>query len=117
MPRNNRLPTYESLLEFQEVYLRAVALAWNDVRFKSAFLAAPKTALQDYFGYICPWNVALEVREPNVAGEGWDAHTKKWNLPRTRITFGLPTAPQIEEQLVAFAAYNDAGPTYLFTCC
>ena len=117
MPRNNRLPTYESLLEFQEVYLRAVALAWSDPVFKAALLADADQALQDYFGYTCLWNVDLEVTEASGPGVGWDARHKTWNLPPIRTTFGLPVAPRIEEQLVAFAAYNDAGPTYLFTCC
>jgi hypothetical protein len=61
--------------------------------------------------------VDLEVTEAIGPGMGWDAHHKTWNLPPIRTTIGLPVAPKIEEQLVAFAAYNDAGPTYLFTCC
>jgi len=117
MPRNNELPSYESLLEYQEVYLRAVALSWSDPEFKKNFLADPRKTMEDYFGYSCPWNVTIRVTEPTESKYGWDPATKKWALPRMKATFGLPVAPQIEEQLIAFAAYNDAGPTYLFTCC
>jgi ribosomally synthesized peptide (two-chain TOMM family) len=116
MPRNNELPSYESLLEYQEVYLRAVALAWSDPTFKQDFLTDPRTAMENYFGYSCPWNVTIKVSEPPANnGFGWNG--KKWRLPRIKATFGLPIAPTIEEQPIAFAAYNDAGPTYLFTCC
>lgn len=117
MPRNNELPSYESLLEFQEVYLRAVALSWSDKAFKKNFLEDPAGSLQNYFGYSVPWNVDLKVVEPQGPEFGWNPQSKSWTLPRMKATFGLPIAPKIEEQLVAFAAYNDAGPTYLFTCC
>lgn len=117
MPRNNELPSYETLLEFQEVYLRAVALAWSDPKFKAQLLADPDQALRDNFGYICPWNVDLSVMEAKGPGDGWDPVAKRWKLPLLRTTFGVPKAPPFDEQLVAFAAYNDAGPTYLFTCC
>ena len=116
MPRDNRLPSQDTLLEFQEVYLRAIALAWKDADFKAALLDNPDAALADYFAYRCPWNLVLKVREA-AAGEGWDDQTQSWHLPPIKTTFGLPKAPDIDEQLVAFAAYNDAGPTYLFTCC
>jgi len=117
MPRNNELPSYESLLEYQEVYLRAIALAWSDKAFKKDFLADPRSAMEMYFGYACPWNVTIKVSEPTGPEFGWKPKEKRWVLPRIRATFGLPIAPKVEEQLVAFAAYNDAGPTYLFTCC
>jgi ribosomally synthesized peptide (two-chain TOMM family) len=117
MPRDNRLPSYDSLLEFQEVYLRAVALSWKDAEFKQALLDDPAQALADYFAYRCPWNLTLKVKEPDAAPYGWHAKIKRWDLPPVKSSFGLPKAPQPDEQLVAFAAYNDAGPTYLFTCC
>jgi ribosomally synthesized peptide (two-chain TOMM family) len=117
MPRNNQLPNYESLLEFQEVYLRAVALAWTDAKFKAQLLDDPYRAFRDTFSYILPWNVELRIFEPIDPKQGWNPKARQWNLPLMRTTFGLPAAPAFEEQLVAFAAYNDAGPAYLFTCC
>lgn len=116
MTYDNRVPAYESLLEFQEVYLRAIALSWKDEKFKDALKTDTKLALERYFGYKCPWNINIKVSE---AGEnhGWEPDRKKWNLPKNTITFGVPTKPNYDEQAVALAAYNDAGPTFLFSCC
>jgi len=34
------------------------------------------------------------------------------------MTFGVPVRPKVsDEESIALAAYNDAGPCYLFTCC
>jgi ribosomally synthesized peptide (two-chain TOMM family) len=117
MPQDNRLPSFESILEFQEVYLRAIALSWTDATFKQALLEDTALALARYFGYKCPWNVKLRVREPAGPEYGWNPTAKAWCLPPSKSSFSIPVAPAVAEQPVAFAAYNDAGPTYLFTCC
>jgi ribosomally synthesized peptide (two-chain TOMM family) len=116
MSFTNSLPTQESLLEFQEVYLRAIALAWRDETFKEALQTDALLALQHYFAYKCPWSINLEVVSPG-AEYGWDSQKKCWNLPRNGMTFGVPVKPQLDEECIALAAYNDAGPTYLFSCC
>ena len=117
MSRNNTLPSYEDLLEFQEVYLRAVALAWSDHKFKEQFLKDPRSAMADTFSYMLPWNVDFRVKEANSHEHRWHPQRREWTLPRSKISFGVPKKPEFEVQLVAFAAYNDAGPNYLFTCC
>lgn len=118
MPRNNELPSYQTLLKFQEVYLRAIALAWSDDTFKKQLLENAEKTFQDYFGYICPWNVALSVVEPYPTGSyKWNSDLMCWNLPKNSIGIGIPKKPDEDNQPVALAAYNDAGPTYLFTCC
>jgi ribosomally synthesized peptide (two-chain TOMM family) len=122
MPFNNQLPTYESLLQFQEVYLQAVALSWKDEEFKRQFTAQPELALQHYLGYKCPWNLTLKVTEVAGGGSdnyGWNTKVKDgWHLPDNSLTFGIPVVPEVNDEVcVALAAYNDAGPTYLFTCC
>ena len=78
MPYDNRLPSYETLLEFQEVYLRAIALSWRDDEFKVALLENSEDALERYFGYKCPWNVKVTVRgpDPEEAATGWHPATK-----------------------------------------
>ncbi|NHZ89912.1 hypothetical protein F2P45_12940 [Massilia sp. CCM 8733] len=116
MSFTNKIPTYESLLAFQEVYMRAIALSWHDHEFKQALLADPLLALQRYFGYKCPWNIALAIREA-PPGSGWDSAARTWNLPKNSMTFGVPQQPRVEEEAIALAAYNDAGATYLFSCC
>ena len=116
MAFTNQIPSYEALLEFQEVYTRAVALSWRDEAFKEALLADPLYALQAYLHYRCPWNIEVKVNAA-PAGRGWQSASSSWNLPRNSMTFGLPNRPKVEEESIALAAYNDAGPTYLFSCC
>ncbi|MBC7860140.1 MAG: hypothetical protein H7Z39_15500 [Burkholderiaceae bacterium] len=116
MSFTNNLPSYESLLEFQEVYLRAIALSWRDEEFKKALEDDALLALQHYFAYKCPWNINLNVVAPGPR-DGWDKQAKKWNLPKNSMTFGVPLKPEADEECIALAAYNDAGPTYLFSCC
>lgn len=116
MAMNNAVPTLDSMLEFQEVYLRAIALAWNDPEFKQALLADPHHALGAYFDYKCPWLIDLNITEA-PAGSGWNPAAQRWTLPENAMTFGVPSRPQQNDEAVALAAYNDAGPSYLFTCC
>ncbi|KVL95008.1 BMA_0021/BMA_0022 family TOMM bacteriocin [Burkholderia stagnalis] len=120
MANNNANPTLESMLEFQKVYLRAIALSWRDPEFKGELLANPLEALAKYFGYQCPWIIDIEVVKAE-AGRGWTSDGKgggSWNLPRNAMTVGIPEQPtNLDEEAVALAAYCDAGPSYLFTCC
>lgn len=117
MAMNNAVPTFESLLEFQEVYLRAVALAWKDAEFLAEIQKDARQALANYFGYICPWNLDLEFEQ--VTGDEFaykPGHEIK--VPLNTITVGIPKKPAlVEQEAVALAAYNDSGPAYLFTCC
>lgn len=120
MPRDNRLPTQEQLLEFSEVYTRAIAQSWKDPVFEKLLVNDPRAALQKYFGYIPPWSANIVVKRPDKRYKGWHKNKEgkwSWDLPNNAIVFGVPTAPALEERPVALAAYNDAGPTYLFTCC
>jgi ribosomally synthesized peptide (two-chain TOMM family) len=119
MAMDNAIPSYESMLELQEVYLRAIALSWRDPEFKRALLADAADALARYFDYRSPWLIDLKVKEPEPSsGYGWNCTTKKWKLPPPTLTFGIPTQPvDTIEEPIALAAYNDAGPAYLFTCC
>jgi ribosomally synthesized peptide (two-chain TOMM family) len=117
MAANNGIPSFESLLELQEVYLRAIALAWRDPEFKQALLTDASDALARYLGYQAPWLLELKVKEPGP-GYGWNPKTREWSLPPHTLTFGIPTRPSdVVEEPIALAAYNDAGPAYLFTCC
>ena len=116
MPYSNQFPSYESLLEFQEVYVRAIALSWKDEQFKEAFLANPNKALENYFLYRHPCTIDLTVVLPS-SEYGWDKEKRKWNLPQNMMSVGVPVKPAADEECVALAAYSDAGPTNLFTCC
>ncbi|AOK20720.1 hypothetical protein WL40_06050 [Burkholderia ubonensis] len=122
MAQNNANPTLESMLEFQKVYLRAIALSWQDKTFKDELLKNPFEALAKYFGYQCPWIIELEIVKPK-GDYGWKSGSDgsgegSWHLPRNTMWVGIPERPESRgEEAVALAAYCDAGPTYLFTCC
>ncbi|BCS97259.1 hypothetical protein DSLASN_28910 [Desulfoluna limicola] len=123
MAIDNRLPSYESFLEFQEVYLRAIALSWKDERFRDLLLEDAGKALQEYFGYKSPWNININVARPEESNQRWYPSTEEcpghWKLPKNRFIYGVPPKPEIDEDemAIALAAYNDSGPGYLFTCC
>lgn len=144
MSQNNAVPTEESMVEFGEVFLRAIELAWRDEEFKSKLLKTdtekkgPMDAIEHYFGYRGTWNFRFEVVTPEemikrqceeVQQEhenkswGWLPDKNKggecsWILPNNGMSFGLPSPPSKLEQFpVALALYNDAGPMYLFSCC
>ena len=116
MATDNATPTLESMLEFQQVYLRAIALSWEDEPFKADLLKDPFDALARYFDYRCPWIIDLEV----VSRDGcvWDEVRHEWKLPLNTMTVGISARPEhLHEEAVALAAYSDAGPNYVFTCC
>ncbi|AOJ69991.1 MULTISPECIES: BMA_0021/BMA_0022 family TOMM bacteriocin [Burkholderia] len=119
MADNNAVPTQESLLEFQEVYLRAIALSWENEAFRQMLLANPYDALERYLDYRCPWILDLKIVEVAAKdGYGWHRETQRWHLPVNTMSVGIPTRPaNIAEEGIALAEYNDAGPAYLFTCC
>ncbi|MDR6406693.1 BMA_0021/BMA_0022 family TOMM bacteriocin [Paraburkholderia sp. 22099] len=117
MAMDNATPTLESMLEFQQVYLRAIALSWEDKSFRNELLKNPADALARYLDYRCPWLIDLEVVDPG-GQYGWDEHNQRWNLPPNTMTVGIPARPELPgEEAVALAAYSDAGPNYVFTCC
>ncbi len=128
MGYDNRIPDYAAFLEFNEVYLRAIALAWKDETFKKMLLKDAGKAIEAYFNYRCPWSIDLSAREltkeEKKKGGGWhpstDTHAGFWRLPVNVFSFNIPPKPKdidSTEEAIAMAAYNDSGPTYLFTCC
>ena len=125
MPRINEVPSYATIIEFQKVYVRVIALAWRDPEFKQALTDDARQALADYFGYILPWNIDLEIftddtnPQPDGKRATWSPENNSWeNVPNNSVTFGVPRPPQDKEShSIALAAYSDAGPAYLFTCC
>jgi len=117
MATDNTTPTLESMLEFQQVYLRAIALSWQNRDFRDELLKNPTDALARYFDYQCPWLIDLEVVDPGDV-RGWDSVEQRWHLPQNTMSVGIPEQPKhLGEEIVALAAYSDAGSNYVFTCC
>ena len=113
---DNATPSLESMLEFQQVYLRAIALSWENKTFKEDLKKHPADAFARYFDYRSPWLVEIEIVEHDDES-AWDEDNSSWNLPLNTMTFGIPDHPKPgSEETVALAAYSGAGQDYPFTC-
>ena len=117
--KDNRPEAWSQMMEWQNIWLRAIALAWSNPEFKKALLADPRVAIRKAFDYEV--NEALDLSVAEVTAEEAQWNTKgnvDWcNLPNMRLTMPLPPAPKIADQAVAISDYADAGRTYPFTCC
>jgi ribosomally synthesized peptide (two-chain TOMM family) len=117
MAVDNATPTLESMLEFQQVYLRAIALSWENKTFKDDLKKHPADALARYFDYRCPWLLEIKIVEHDHES-AWDENSQSWKLPLNTMTVGIPERPDPHsDEAVALAAYSDAGSNYVFTCC
>ncbi|MBU8898650.1 hypothetical protein DRW03_31965 [Corallococcus sp. H22C18031201] len=52
--------TWETMLEWQDIWLKAIALAWTDATFKARLLENARSALLEYFAYKLP--IMLDFR-------------------------------------------------------
>ncbi|MBV8620622.1 MAG: BMA_0021/BMA_0022 family TOMM bacteriocin [Curvibacter sp.] len=116
----------DSMLAFGGVVLRAIALAWENARFRAELLEYGKTdatqVLSQWLGYNSPFNFFLRF-STNPALH-WDAAQGQWNLKnpnggliKNSIVLNYPNAP-VETQLwpIALTSYNNTGSAYPFTC-
>jgi len=133
MAYNQTIPSFEELRALSLVYLRAIALAWEDSdegrKFKRLLVNHTEQALEEYFNYTCPFSINLEVREsppdrhsrwvPTATDQAGKTVPGHWvGLPPNEIDFGLPNKPApMFDEAIALAAYVDDGPCYLFSCC
>ncbi|MBJ6763805.1 BMA_0021/BMA_0022 family TOMM bacteriocin [Myxococcaceae bacterium JPH2] len=53
--------TWETMLEWQDIWLKAIALAWTDARFKARLLENARAALVEYFNYKLPQMLDFRV--------------------------------------------------------
>jgi hypothetical protein len=58
---DNSWDTWETMLEWRDIWLKAIALAWTDKQFKEALLKNARTALVDYFDYSLPQQLDFHV--------------------------------------------------------
>jgi ribosomally synthesized peptide (two-chain TOMM family) len=109
----------EEMLEWQEVWLAAVALSWRDPGFKERLLKDPRTAIAESFGYNLPPFLKLKLTDGSKLPPqyGWHAGGQDgWSLPVSDLDMVLPAPPaDIKDQAVALADYSSAGRTYPFT--
>jgi ribosomally synthesized peptide (two-chain TOMM family) len=121
---DNDWSNWKAWLDWRDVWLKAVAMAWEDPDFKAYLLRDARGALREHLGYELPRFIDFKVVDhdqfPQAAAEapwGWDARTHEWRLPEAQLTFPLPPPPaQLKLQAVALADFARAGRTYPFTC-
>jgi ribosomally synthesized peptide (two-chain TOMM family) len=109
----------DEMLEWQETWLAAVALAWRNPDFKRALLKDPRTAIAERFGYNLPPFLKLSLKDGADLGPtyGWHVQGQDgWVLPVSELEMVLPAPPDdLKDQAVALADYSAAGRTYPFT--
>lgn len=121
---DNAWSNWKAMLDWRDVWLKAVALAWESPAFKEQLLRDARSALKEHLGYELPRFIEFQVVEasdfPARPGEEWGWQGMKggeWKLPEARLTFPLPPPPaQEKQQAVALADFARAGRTYPFTC-
>lgn len=109
-------PSWETMLEWQYIWLRAVAETWSNPEFKDALLKNARAALKWRFNYDLPSTMHLIVFEPENGGYVFADGVGNWILPRNELHLPLPPKPKEEySESVALADYNNAGRSYPFT--
>lgn len=119
--KENPLEGFGVDLEWQIVWLQAIARSWADPAFREVLLSEPRTALFEAFGFSLPPLLDLVVFD--AMGAGWEPPVAagkpgQWHLPKTIVVMPLPPPPADEkQQVVALAAYNATGQSTPFCCC
>ncbi len=119
--QDNDWSQWKGWLDWRDVWMKAVALAWEDPTFKAYLLRDARGALREHLGYELPRFLDFKVVDheqfPQEQAWGWEKQTGEWRLPDAQLTFPLPPPPAQERlQAVALADFAKAGRTYPFTC-
>ena len=121
---DNAWSTWKQMLDWRDVWLKAVAMAWEDPAFKEYLLRDARGALREHLGYELPRFITFKVADHSAFPQGqpgqewgWTGPRKgEWQLPPAELTFPLPPPPaQEKQQAVALADFARAGRTYPFT--
>lgn len=119
----------DTTIQWQMVWLEAIALAWRDEQFKQQLLTDPRATLRRYFNFDLGPYVKLTVREASPPPADADPHPAHklahafggWDPAQDPLTsemiMALPPKPRTEDQGVALSFYNASGRAYPFTCC
>ncbi len=112
--------TLQTIETWESVWLRAVALSWEDASFRAALLENPHKALAERFRYTIPNTVEVKIQAPLGKDVGYHPGRSDtgWVLPPAVLTLQLPPPPDTKPQdwAIALANYaNDDG--YPLTTC
>lgn len=118
-PKKRIKPSEEnSSRSWQDVWLKAVALSWQDEKFKAALIKDVAKALYNQFGYIVPAGIRIKVKEVD---KGWDPDTKTWDAAALNMTgtleLPLPPKPENLHDEALALSYLTGMRTGSFTFC
>lgn len=103
---------YDDFVMFRAAIERAVGRVWNDDAFKAAFLKDPLQAMENQFGYRCPFHIAMRAKECHDKFE--PTYTGGWVGGDDGVRFYLPPPPKDPRQRAeALAAFNQARIVFL----
>jgi ribosomally synthesized peptide (two-chain TOMM family) len=106
------------VVEWQRVWLKAVALAWRDATFKAHLMTDANQAIQKYLHYDMPRNLKVKVVEESQP-IAYAENTAGWVLPPVEMLMTLPPKPAgIDDHGIALAdlvGWN--AHTCADTCC
>lgn len=113
--------TYDKFLKFRAVIIQAIALAWEDPKYKKRLIEAPKEALKEAFNYNFPFDMNMTIDVDNATWKpllnaGWVVHipnTLELVLPPKPDNKGLSPREEVLNQARALAAYNVTHLTFL----
>jgi ribosomally synthesized peptide (two-chain TOMM family) len=117
---NASLGDFSAFLDFGGVTLRAVALAWHNSDFREAIRRNALGALAEFFGYNCPWDLKIVVKDDATGrwAPGSGSAPSHWtSLTNNVLRLDMPLPPESDIRAIALTAYNETGPAYPFTCC
>ena len=121
-PKTTKSDFSQQIMDFRAAYLRAVARASVDERFRQRLTTEGQSlkVLREEFGYDCPWALTLELKDDPRRGPRLNpAKGRVMTLPYwgEAITIYIPRKPSGSPatQLDALAAYYQENPWFLRT--
>lgn len=112
--------TLQVIEDWESVWMKAVALSWEDPAFRALLIEDPHRALAERFRYTVPRTVEIKVQAPKGEGAGYRPGQSDdgWVLPPAILTLQLPPPPNTkpEDWALALARYEDSD-NYPFTTC
>lgn len=111
---DNSWDTWEAMLEWRDIWLKAIALAWTNAEFKKLLLEDSRRAFEEYFAYKLPQTLDFQVIDvanqkevvtftyppagmaPSKSGFGWYAVQRGKSGKKRHIT-----------KIESAAEYND----------
>jgi ribosomally synthesized peptide (two-chain TOMM family) len=107
----------KDLLEFRTTYLKAIAKAWTDPKFKS-LLCEPNNALnvfKETYGYVCPWEINFSITDDGAGPfyNGLQGVYMVTPLSFDKFVLYVPKKPTRGNATEAAACFYNLSPWFL----